>query len=108
MREVLATRLLRLSDPRLELVTITSVYVSPDLRHAKVYWSALEGREKKAEILRAFKSASGLLRREIGKSLSLKSVPELDFYYDDTLDVLEETERLLDEVSESSADDINS
>ena len=44
MLEVLADELERLSDPRLELVTLTGVDVSPDLRHAKVYYSTLGGR----------------------------------------------------------------
>lgn len=70
-------------DPRLAEVTITEVEVSPDLRQAQVYVSALDNAE---EILRALVSASGYLRRQLAERLSLRFVPEVSFRWDRSLE----------------------
>ena len=72
----------KLKDPRVGFVTVTDVEVSDDLRNAKVFVSAYgEGRK---ETLKGLQSASTFIRSELGKRLSLRSVPELLFRYDDT------------------------
>ena len=84
-----------MADPRLGLVTITSVVVSPDLRHAKVYWMAGGDSARIAEVEEGFASAGGLFRRALGKELGVRFVPEIKFYYDDTFDTRDEVDRLL-------------
>jgi ribosome-binding factor A len=95
VREVLADELERLSDPRLELVTITGVEVSPDLRHATVYYSALgpgpaargmdvaqvasDAEADEQETRAALRSAAPHLRAALGRQVRLKYLPELDF-----------------------------
>lgn len=83
-----------MADPRFFLVTITSVVVSPDLRNAKIYWMVTGGRDRAPEVEEAFESAHGHFRRLVGKELGVRFVPELKFFYDDTLDTAEEVERL--------------
>jgi ribosome-binding factor A len=78
VREVLADEIERLSDPRLGLVTVTGVDVSPDLRHATVYYSALNA-EHADDALRA---AAPHLRASLGRQVRLKYLPELRFEED--------------------------
>lgn len=102
IRSVIALNLLRLADPRFFLVTITSVVVSPDLRHAKVYWMATGGKERIPEVMEAFDHAEGHFRVAVAKELRTRFSPELRFYYDDTLDTQDQVERLLEQVSRKS------
>lgn len=71
-------------DPKVGFVTVTSVKLSPDLRHARVYISVLE-EEREAEAIEALRRAGGFLRRELAKRLQLRNVPSLDFHADPTL-----------------------
>jgi ribosome-binding factor A len=106
IRELVANHLLHTADPRFNLVTITSVMVSPDLRSAKVYWvvSFLSGQDRQEriqEVTDAFSSAERLFRGMLGKPLGIRFVPELKFFYDDTLDTAENVERLMEKIKPS-------
>ncbi len=79
VREVLATEVERLSDPRLELVTVTGVEVSNDLREATVYYSAFGPSDEAAAGLRA---AASHLRGVLGTQVRLKYLPRLSFRED--------------------------
>ncbi|HEX4775596.1 MAG TPA: 30S ribosome-binding factor RbfA [Acidimicrobiia bacterium] len=79
VREVLATEVERLSDPRLELVTVTGVDVSADLREATVYYSSLGPSDEAAAGLRA---AARHLRGVLGHQVRLKYLPRLSFRED--------------------------
>ena len=92
---ILASRLLReIQDPRLKLVSISSVEVSKDLSYAKVFFSSLlmgsemgteqNHNESPAEILKALTKAGPYLRRLLAKELELRVVPELRFVLDQT------------------------
>ncbi len=90
-----------LKDPRVSsLVSIGSVDVTRDLSVAKVYVSTL-GSEDRAELVDALKGASGFLRRELGKRLRLRIVPELRFFYDDTNESALEMDRKIREAIDS-------
>ncbi len=100
IKELLAEHLIHTADPRFSLVTITSVMVSPDLRQAKAYWvvsfpSDADRKARIAEVEEAFQSAEGLFKRRLGKELGIRFVPAIRFYYDDTLDTVEQVERLM-------------
>lgn len=82
LRELSAMLVRDLKDPRLRGVTLTSVKMSDDLRHGRVSFSHLEGSSRAAEAVAGFRSASGFIRREIGRSLSLRYTPELEFEFD--------------------------
>ena len=72
-------------DPRVHgLVSITHVETTPDLRYAKVYVSVLDKSDVK-EVIKGLKSAGGYLRRELGRALSLRYTPELQFFLDDSI-----------------------
>lgn len=100
IRELVAEHLIQSADPRFTLVTITSVMVSPDLGLAKVYWvvSFTTGMDRDArinEVQEAFEGAQGHLRHIIAKQLGIRFVPHLRFFYDDTLDTVEQVEKLM-------------
>ena len=99
IQEILATEVRRASDPRFELVTVSSVVTTPDMRNAKVYWMVSGGPERIEEVQQAFDAATGHFKRSLAKQLDVKFVPDLKFYYDDTLDAAEEIDRLLKKIS---------
>lgn len=87
VREAVAAILLsEIKDPRVELVTVTSVKMSPDLRHADVYVTAHGGQERYREALEGLKSASGRIRTLLGRHVRMRYVPELAFHIDPSLD----------------------
>ena len=100
IRALVAEELNRVADPRFEMVTVTSVKVSSDLRHARVYWVVSGGAHRIAEVKEAFSSAEGLFRRVLAKDLKIRFVPELEFFYDDTLDTCEQVEQLMARIHE--------
>ncbi len=86
------------SDPRLQMVTITDVVVTPDATRADVYFSVLGGAEAQAETQAGLESASGWLRRELGHRLRLRNTPRLVFRYDPSLERGEHIASILDEL----------
>jgi ribosome-binding factor A len=99
IRELIASEVLRMADPRFGLVTITSVVTSADLRHAKVYWMMSGGKERVPQVTDAFEHAEGLFRKLLARELGTRFVPELRFYYDDTIDTVHTVEELLNRIS---------
>ncbi len=87
LREEISDLLRReVKDPRIGgLVSITEVEVSPDLRNARVYVSVLGTDEETSSTLEALKAASHFLQRGIGKRLSLRRTPKLEFLADTTM-----------------------
>lgn len=82
VHEALADELERLTDPRLELVTITGVEVTPDLREANVYFSALSSPASTADAEAGLRAAASRLRARLGKQVRLKYLPKLHFRQD--------------------------
>lgn len=86
------------NDPRLQMVTITDVTVTPDALRADVYFSVLGGAEVQAEAQAGLESAAGWLRRELGRRLRLRNTPRLVFHYDPSLEHGEHIDSILDEL----------
>jgi len=78
----LAELLRDLKDPRIGLVTLNSVKVSPDYAHAQVYFSVLVGQPQECED--ALNEAAGFLRNGLFKRLQIHTVPTLHFHFDQT------------------------
>lgn len=108
VREVLADELARLSDPRLDLVTLTGVEVARDLRHAAVYYSQLTNKgkspsEEEAEsTAEALSSISRHLRTVVGRQVRMRYLPELSFRIDPAI---EEGRRIEEIISRLHADE---
>jgi len=82
LRELSVMLLRDLKDPRLRGVTITWVKVSDDLRHARVFFSHLDGARHADAVIAGFESAGGFIRRQIGQALGLRYTPELVYEFD--------------------------
>src|SRR2546425_5149518 len=103
-REVLAEEIPRLKDPRVGFVTVTHVDVSPDLRRATVFYTAL-GKDRDQRATRAgLHSARSHLRSVLGQQVRLKFTPELEFEEDVGLAQVERVTQLLKEISSHTAE----
>jgi ribosome-binding factor A len=86
-----------LKDPRVGMITLTSVEVSPDLAHAKVYFTTLVDDAQRDEVLKGLKRASGFLRSELGHRVKVHNTPELHFIYDESVERGVRLSRLIDD-----------
>lgn len=99
MREQIARLVAReLKDPRIGFVTITRVEVSADLGHAKAYVSVLGDDKQRRESLIGLKQAAGFVRREVGRRMRMRVLPDVQFVYDKGVDATDRVARLLDQV----------
>ncbi len=92
-----------LNDPRASFVTLTKVELSSDMRHAKLYWSTLEegGRRKRTQDM--LEHASGFVRRQLGRVLETRVVPELRWVFDESIERAANLERLIQEARRRDA-----
>jgi ribosome-binding factor A len=72
----------RIKDPRLGFVTVTEARLTPDLRDAKVFYTVLGSPEEREETAVALRSATGIIRSEVGRLTGLKFTPTLEFVPD--------------------------
>ena len=109
MQKELSFVLRELKDPRVRdaFISITAVDVTPDLKFAKVYYSAMQGDKK--EVARGLKSSSGFIRREIAQRLNLRMTPEFTFVEDHSIAHGAHISKLLEsiEFSEQTDEDEN-
>lgn len=97
--EIMAIVRRELKDPRIGFMSVTSVRMSPDLRHARVSVSVLGNPEQQKESIRGLVSAKGLIRHELGRRLqNLKFSPELRFELDSSIEYAVHISELLKEV----------
>ena len=86
-------------DPRVTPLTITRVRMSPDLRVADINVVPLGGDGDAESLLDGLESATGFLRRQVGRELRLRHTPELRFHIDTMLDEVIAMTRLLDQMA---------
>lgn len=86
-----------LKDPRVQgmLLSIVRVEVTADLSYCTVYVSAMEGMDKALQAVKGLRSASGFIRRELGRRLQLRHVPELIFKATDSIEYSANISRML-------------
>ena len=89
-----------LNDPRASFLTVTGVKLSPDLSSGRIYYSVLGTEGDKSKAAHMLEGASGFLQRQIGSVLQLRRMPHLRWVYDDTLERVDEMERLIREARE--------
>lgn len=90
--------LLEMKDPRLQGVTVTRVTIDRELQYADVYVHALAQDEREEEVMEGLDRASGFLRRELGKILRLRTVPQIHFHWDPSLAHADHINQLLDDL----------
>jgi len=90
----------QVKDPRLgNFIAVTEVSTSADLKHAKVFVSRIGSEEDKQETLSVLTAASGFFRKELARCLKLRSIPELSFQWDDSIERGDHLLQLIDEVT---------
>jgi ribosome-binding factor A len=84
-----------LKDPRVGMVTLTDVQMTPDLRVARVFFSRLGSDDDRMQARQGLEHAAGFLRRELGRKLRLRHVPELRFVIDQSFELDAKIGRLI-------------
>ena len=97
---------LELKDPRVPpLVTVTDVEVSPDQSHAKVFFTLLGDEQQIAHATEGLTRASGFLRTQLAQRMKLRTIPQLEFKYDASVERGMKLTRLIDEAVRGSRKD---
>ena len=96
-----------LKDPRVQqgLISIVRVEVTNDLSHSTVYVSAMQGLEQANTAVSGLKSASGFIRRELGRRLKLRHVPELHFLATDSIEYSANISKILNSLRSDNHED---
>ncbi len=103
IQQILSDLLRRdISDPRLQLATITRVTVTKDLRLARIYFATAGGKASSEDTAQGFRSAAGFIKRRLGPQLGLRYMPELEFFYDESFDHGARIDQLLKSIASGS------
>ncbi len=94
-----------LKDPRIGFVTLTGVKVTDDLHLATIYFTVIGSEEEKSATEKGLNSARGFIRKEMGKSLRMRYVPDIIFRYDESVEYGSRIESLLKEITVKDDDD---
>lgn len=102
IKEEIASMILHgdIKDPRIGFVTITHVKMTPDLKEAKVYFSQIGSPKDKEASRQGLNNASGFVRRNLAKRISLRHIPSVSFFFDDSLEYSEHIEKVIKEIKE--------
>ncbi len=88
---------IEVKDPRIGMVTLTDVEVTADYAHAKVFFTTLGDADQIAAATEGLTRAAGFLRHELGHRIKLRSIPQLHFIYDESVERGVRLSRLIDE-----------
>ncbi len=94
-----------LKDPRIGFVTITGVKVTDDMHLATVYFTVIGNDAEKKTTEQGLNSARGFIRKEMGKSLRMRYVPDIVFKYDASVEYGSRIESILKEISSPEQSD---
>ena len=95
-------------DPRVGIMTsVTDVEVTPDLKYANIYISALGSEDESAKTLEGLKAANGFIRRELARRLNLRNTPELRFLADDSLAYGMKMDKLINELMQNTKSEVD-
>ncbi|MBW2192284.1 MAG: 30S ribosome-binding factor RbfA [Deltaproteobacteria bacterium] len=84
-----------IKDPRLEMIVITGVKVSRDLRIARIYFTSSSREKSTDEVTEGFESARGYVKRTLARKLGLRYMPDLKFFYDASFDYGSQIDEIL-------------
>jgi ribosome-binding factor A len=94
-----------LKDPRIGMISLTEVEVTPDYAHASVFFTTMTDKTAVPEILKGLAKASGFLRVQLGKRIRIHQIPELHFKFDESLTRGMSLSALIDEANAVRARD---
>ena len=84
-----------LNDPRAAFITVTGVEISSDLSIAKVFYSVYGSKGEKSKAAHMLEDASGFVRKQLGRVLKTRRIPQIRWIYDDSAEVQEQVERAI-------------
>jgi ribosome-binding factor A len=93
----------KLRDPNKGFITVTKVRLSPDLKIASIYYSVLGSSQERDGSNEALSRAKSFLKYELGNRINLRIVPELRFFYDDSLDYSDKISTLLNKINKDES-----
>ena len=99
-REILAEEIPKLKDPRIGFVTVTQVRVTPDLRLARVFYTAMGDEKERKATAAGLRSARAHLRQVIGGQVRIKTLPDLQFEEDRSIEEADRIDRLIRQLHE--------
>jgi len=89
-------------DPGIGFITVTRVQVSPDLQHARVFYTSMGDEQARRETSLALERATPFFRRQLGARVRLRRVPELEFRFDRTVEHQDRIEQILRDLHEEA------
>jgi len=92
-----------LAELNIGIVTVSKVILSPDLKNAKIYITFIGNKEPHEKCIEKLNYRKKHIRFMLGKELSTKFIPEIHFYYDDTLDTAERIYKILNDLKKSES-----
>ena len=99
MRHILANLFIsEVFIPEAGLLTVTNVKITDDLKIAKVYLSFLENKKPVEDVLGILKIKHNIIRHHVGLKLTLKYIPQLQFYYDDSIEHAQRIDDLIQKI----------
>ena len=98
IREQVARIVASLKDPRVGFLTVTRAELTSDYRLVRIFVGVWGSEAERQKSLAALKQAAGFVRRELGRHLTIRHTPEVQFVYDKGLDAADRVARALDEV----------
>jgi ribosome-binding factor A len=106
IHEIVSALLIKgVKDPRIGFTTITGVKLSDDLHLATIYFTVVGDESEKKSTEQGLNSARGYLRKELGKNLRMRYIPDLLFRYDASIDYGQHIDTLLNEIKSTEPDD---
>lgn len=104
--EVISTKLKYKTNGIKGIVSITKADVSPDLKNAKIYVSVLAGsKEQNKATFEAIREHAGFIRHELAQMMKMRTVPELHFLWDDTMEYGDKIDRLIKEIHKDESEE---
>jgi ribosome-binding factor A len=104
-REIAMLILQEIKDPRINLVTVTGVSLTQDLKVAHVYVSVMGDEEAKIRSLQILTNASGFMRLKVGENVRMQFTPKIIFAIDNALDEKARIDRLLKQIEDEKKDE---
>jgi ribosome-binding factor A len=104
-REILAEEIQRLKDPRIGFVTVTGVQVTADLKRAWVSYTVLGDDKQQRSTAAGLRSAIPHLRKELGRQVRLRSLPDLEFQVDQTIAQHQRIEEIIERLHGTEGSD---
>ncbi len=91
-------------DPGIGFITITRVRVTPDLQQARVYYTTMGDEKARRETQRGLERARPMIRRHLGRRMRLRRVPELQFFFDESVGRQDRIEQILRDLEQERAE----